>query len=65
MGYKEWAQKKIKKMDVWDLKLIKWSVAMFTLMLAKIWPVLLSLDWYWYALLGVLFMARTVKKLYM
>lgn len=62
MGYMEWAKEKLKKYDVIDMKLIKWSVAAFTLMLAKFFPVLLSLDWYWYAALGVLFMWRPMMK---
>jgi hypothetical protein len=62
MSYKQWAEKKMKKMDVYDMKLIKWSVAAFTLMLASIWPVLISWQWYWYGLLGVLFMWRPMMK---
>jgi len=62
MSYKKWAEGKMKKMDVYDMKLIKWSVAAFTLMIAKLWPEVLGLDWYWYALLGVLFMWRPMMK---
>ena len=62
MGYKKWAEKKLKKMDVYDMKLIKWSVAAFTLMIAKLWPAVLGLDWYWYALLGLVFVWRPAVK---
>ncbi len=62
MGYKEWAEGKLKEMDLWDIKLVKWSAAAFALMLAKLWPPLLSLDWYWYGLLGVVFMWRPMMK---
>jgi len=46
---------KVKKLGWLDVKLIKWSVFAFTLMLAKLWPPLLSLEWYWYGLLFVVF----------
>lgn len=62
MAYMEWAEGKLRRMDVWDVKLIKWSAAVFALMLAKLWPPLLSLEWYWYGLLGALFMARPLQK---
>ena len=31
--YMEWMNAKIRKLDVWDMKLIKWSVLFFTLWL--------------------------------
>jgi len=65
MGYKEWAEGKMRKLDVLDMKLIKWSAAAFTLMLAKLWPPLLSLEWHWYALLGALFVARPLNRAYL
>lgn len=52
---------KVKKMTWCDVKLIKLSVAAFILMIAKLWPPLLSLDWYWYAAIGVLAMLKPLK----
>ncbi|MBR9689830.1 MAG: hypothetical protein GOV01_02970 [Candidatus Altiarchaeota archaeon] len=60
--YEEWANEKIKGMNIWDVKCIKWSAAAFTLMIAKLWAPILSLEWYWYAALGILFMLRPLKK---
>jgi len=51
----KWMDSKVKKLGWLDVKLIKWSVFAFTLMLAKLWPPLLSLEWYWYGLLFVVF----------
>jgi len=45
-----WANQKIGKFTCIDMALTKFSVAAFTLMIAKLWPPLLSLDWYWYGL---------------
>ncbi len=64
MGYTSWANSKVKKMDWLDVKLIKWSAAGFILLLAKVWPPLLSLDWYWYGLIGILAAARPVYRAY-
>jgi hypothetical protein len=33
----------------------------FALMLAKLWPPLLSLEWYWY---GLVFVAAAIKPMY-
>ncbi len=49
-----WANSKIKKFNYIDIQLIKISVFGFTLVLAKIWSPLLSLDLYWYLLIFVL-----------
>lgn len=61
-----WLEKRYKKsnMTVWDIALIKWSVLFWTLFLVALWPPLASLDWYWYLVLGVVFMIRPVMKLF-
>ena len=53
MNFTKWANNKISKLTWVDIGLTKWSVAAFVLMIAKLWPPLLSLDWYWYALIFV------------
>ncbi|MEK6916214.1 MAG: hypothetical protein AABW92_00565 [Nanoarchaeota archaeon] len=55
MGLKKWMEAMIKKMELYDISLIKLSVAACVLLIAKIWPPLLSLEWYWYA--GILVVA--------
>ena len=44
----------IKKMNYWDIALVKLSAFAFALMLAKLWSPLLSLEWYWYAAIFLL-----------
>jgi len=51
MSFKTWADSKVKKLSWIDIKLIQLSVAGFVLMIAKLWEPLLSLNWYWYAVL--------------
>ncbi len=63
-NYTKWANKSMKKLDVMDIKCIKWSTAVFTLMLAKLFPVLLGLEWYWYGLMGIIFMWKPLKKIF-
>lgn len=53
MNLFDWANKKIGKLTWIDIGLTKLSVAAFVLMIAKLWPPLLSLDWYWYGLIFV------------
>ena len=48
-----WVNEKIKKLNCFDYALIKISVFSFTLLLAKFWPDILSLDWRWYAVVFV------------
>lgn len=62
MSIFDWANDRIGRMTWVDLGLTKIAVAAFTLMVAKLWPPLLSLDWYWYALLFVLLAAIPFKK---
>ena len=61
MCFEKWANSKVKKMDWKDISLIKLSTAAFVLMAAKLWEPLLSLDWYWYAVLCVL---AAIKPMY-
>lgn len=53
MGLMKFWKKKIKKMNWYDIGLIKLATAGFILMIAKLWAPLLSLDWYWYGLIFV------------
>ncbi len=54
MSLIKWANHKIKKLGFWDIQFIKIAVAGFILMIAKFWEPLVSLNWYWYALIFVL-----------
>jgi len=49
-----WANKKMAKLTWIDMGLTKLAVAAFVLMIAKVWPPLLSLDWYWCGLIWIL-----------
>jgi hypothetical protein len=61
MGLITFWNKKIKQLDWADVALIKFSVAAFILMVAKLWTPLLSLDWYWY---GIIFLGTGIKPIY-
>jgi len=54
MSFKTWADSKVKKIGFVDLQLIKLSCFVFALMIAKLWEPLLTLEWYWYAVIAVL-----------
>jgi len=46
----DWINEKLKKLTCVDIGATKLCVASFVLMLAKLWPPILSLEWYWYGL---------------
>jgi len=64
MSSATWADSKVKaaKLGWVDVQLIKLSVAGFVLMIAKLWEPLLSLDWYWYAIIFVLAAIKPAYK---
>lgn len=47
-----------------DGPLIKLSVFAFTLMIAKLWDPILSLDWYWYLIVSLLAVIKPVKTFF-
>ena len=61
----KWLNKKVKRMDWIDIKMIKWSVFFMALLIAKIWPAILSLRWQWYLALTLLFMIRPIHRVYL
>ncbi|MDD5417401.1 MAG: hypothetical protein PHW96_00750 [Candidatus Nanoarchaeia archaeon] len=62
MSFLKWANSKVKKLNWTDMALVKLSVAGFSLMIAKLWMPLLSLDWYWYALIFALAAIKPMAK---
>ncbi|MCQ1537817.1 hypothetical protein FTO68_02280 [Methanocalculus taiwanensis] len=53
-AFTEWADARMKKLSWIDMGLVKLSVFAFALMIAKLWEPILSLEWYWYAIIFVL-----------
>ena len=64
MGFQSWADSKAKKLGWTGMALVKISVFFFALFLAKLFTPLLSLDWYWYALLFVLAAIIPLSKVF-
>ena len=64
MNLKQFWKKKMKKLDWYDIGLIKLAVAGVILMIAKLWAPLLSLSWYWYGLVFVLASFPVMYKIY-
>jgi len=54
--------KQIKKFGWVDVQFIKISAFVSALALAKLWPPLLSLDWYWYAIIAILAAIKPIAK---
>ena len=53
-----WADAAVKKLTVFDIGLVKLGMVAFGLMIAKLWEPILSLEWYWYGVIGLLAVAR-------
>ena len=64
MSFNDWMDSKVKKLNWLDIAWIKFAVAAIALMFAKLWTPLLSLDWYWYGLIGILFAAKVWLKVF-
>jgi len=64
-----WLKKRVKKMDVWDVALIKWATATFILFLITIWPA--AMTWVnsvnpWYFFIAfIIFMIRPFYRIYL
>jgi len=60
----EWMNENIKKCQWYDISLVKLSTAAFILMVAKLWAPILSLDWYWYLIIGVIAALRPMMIMF-
>lgn len=53
---------KVKKLDFWDIQLVKLAVVAFTLFVLKIWPAAMDfvhkVDWKWFLGIGIIFALR-------
>lgn len=65
MGLIKFWNKKMKVLDWKDIALIKFSVAAFILMIAKLWNPILDLKWYWYGLIFLVTVVRPFYKVYL
>ena len=61
MSFGAWADSKVKNLSWLDVKLCQLSAVGIALMIAKLWQPLLSLDWYWYAVISIL---AAIKPVY-
>lgn len=65
MGLLQWADQKTGKLRALDIALLKICVAAFALLLAKLWPPLLALDWKVYAAVFLLTYVPLAVKFFM
>ena len=60
----KWVDDAIQRMRWWDISMVKLSTAAFVLMIAKFWPGLLSLDWYWYLIVALVAAYGPMMKMF-
>ena len=61
-------KKRLKKLDVFDIGLIKWSVVAFTLFVITIWPTAMtwvnSMNPWYFLIVAVIIAARPIYRVY-
>ena len=60
----QWVNDRIKKLNCFDVGVLKLCVAAFVLMVAKLWPGVLGLEWYWYGIVFVLAKGYMLVKVF-
>ncbi|MDD5499269.1 MAG: hypothetical protein PHT91_00130 [Candidatus Nanoarchaeia archaeon] len=63
-GFVKWMNAKTKKLDWKDIAFTKIAVMGFTLTVAKLWTPILSLYWYWYALIWIVFAIKPLTAFF-
>lgn len=63
MGLKRWLDSKASNLTWTDVKLGRFGAAAFILMIAKLWPPILTLHWYWYLIIALLASIKPVITL--
>jgi hypothetical protein len=58
----KWYEEKSKKLGFIGVKAAKLSAFFLALMIAKLWPGILGLDWYWYMIIAIVFGAIACYK---
>jgi hypothetical protein len=61
-AYVDWENVAIKRGDWYELNAAKLFMATTALLIARLWPPIAGLDWYWYALVMLLFAALPVYR---
>lgn len=56
--------KMTRKLEFYDISLIKIATAAAILLIAKYYPVLTSFQWYWYVIIVVLATIHPLKKMF-
>jgi len=64
MGLFTWIEAKMQNLHWYDISLTKIATAAFILMIAKFWPGILGLDWYWYLVIGIVAATRPVMAMF-
>jgi len=54
---------RLKKLTLCDIACVKIATAAGTLLLAKFFPELLTLEWHWYLVIGLAAMVRPAMKM--
>jgi hypothetical protein len=69
MGLIKMWKRGLKKLDIWDIGLVKFSSMAFILFLITVWPAAMtwvhSVHWGWFLAATIVLAARSVKRAYL
>ncbi|MCX6741781.1 MAG: hypothetical protein NTX24_01225 [Candidatus Pacearchaeota archaeon] len=60
----KWYEEKSKRLGFIGVKAAKWSAFFLALMIAKLWPGILGLNWYWYLVIALVLIIIAMIKVF-
>ena len=64
MKFFKWLDVVVKRFTWVDMHCVEWASLFFGLLIAKLFPQVLSLEWHWYLILMILFAIKPLKKMF-
>lgn len=52
MGLISWMNERVKRLDIWDIKLAQGAAIFLGLIIAKLWPQILQVNVWWFVVLA-------------
>jgi hypothetical protein len=64
MKFFKWLDAIVKRLTWVDVHCIEWAALFFGLLIAKLFPQVLGLEWYWYLIIMLAFSIKPMKKMF-
>lgn len=60
----KWYDQRAKNLGYVGVKSVKWASFALALMIAKLWPGILGLEWFWYMIIAIVFLVIAMFKFF-